>query len=102
MHKRITSPNKANNKPASGIPDFDALPDSALVRISQLCRNPKKPNCATLLPFSPATFWRKVAAKDFPAPIKLGARLTCWRVGDVRAWLATQQAVSRSEGGQHA
>lgn len=77
------------------IPSFDELPDSALVRQSQLVRDPKHPTRPTPLPFSPATFWRRNREGTFPKPVKLGERITAWRVGDVRAWIAAQQ-----EGGQ--
>ena len=72
------------------MPNFDALPDSALVRQAQLVRDPKYPTRPTPLPFSPATFWRRVKDGSFPKSVKLGDRITCWRVGDVRAWLAAQ------------
>lgn len=77
---------------AAVIPSFDELPDSALVRQAQLVRDPKHPARPTPLPFSPATFWRRVKDGSFPKPVKLGERITCWRVGDVRAWLAAQAA----------
>lgn len=35
-----------------------------------------------------ATIYRKVAAGDFPEPVRMGARCTRWRAGAVRAWLA--------------
>jgi len=44
-----------------------------------------------IVPFSPATLWRKVKSKDFPAPVKLSARITAWRVQDIREWLQRQQ-----------
>lgn len=40
-----------------------------------------------IVPFSSATLWRKVSAGDFPKPVKLGPRITAWRVQDVRDWL---------------
>ena len=40
-----------------------------------------------IVPFSSATLWRKVKAGTFPAPVKLSARVTAWRVEQVRAWL---------------
>ena len=46
----------------------------------------------TILPFSSATLWRKVAAKEFPAPIKLGPRITAWDVKSVRQWMAVMEA----------
>ena len=66
---------------------FDALPDSALLREAQLVPSPKRPNATPVLPFSSSTLWRKVQNKEFPAPLKLSAGVTAWRVGDVRQWL---------------
>lgn len=68
---------------------FDELPDSALVRQSQLVRDPKKPGIPVPLPFAASTLWIKVANGTFPAPIKLSSRTTVWRVSDVRAWIAS-------------
>ena len=42
---------------------------------------------ASVLPFSASTLWRKVKAQTFPAPVKLSAGVTAWRVEDVRAWM---------------
>lgn len=72
------------------IPNFDELPDSALVRQTQLVRDPKHPTRPAVLPFSAATLWRKVREQSFPAPTKLSAAISAWRVGDVRAWLRAQ------------
>ena len=71
---------------------FDHLPDSALVRESQLVQSPKRPHGTAPLPFSAATLWRKVKAGTFPKPIKLSERVTAFKVGEVRSWLATQAA----------
>ena len=72
------------------IPSFDALPDSAFIREAQLVQSPKRPGSPAPLPFSAPTLWRKVAAGTFPKPAKLSERVTAWRVGDVRAWMAAQ------------
>ena len=69
---------------------FDALPDSGYVREAQLVQSPKRPNTPAPLPFSAPTLWRKVKSQTFPAPHRLGARITAWRVGEVRAWMAAQ------------
>ena len=69
---------------------FDTLPDSAYLRESQLVQSPKRPDVAAPLPFSGNTLWRKVKAREFPQPVKLGPRITAWKVGDVRAWLESQ------------
>ena len=77
---------------SNGIPSFDTLPDSAFIRESQLVQSPKRPTTPAPLPFSAPTLWRKVKNKTFPSPVKLGERITAWKVGDVRAWIAEQSA----------
>ena len=69
---------------------FDALPDSAYIRESQLVQSPKRPDAPAPLPFSAPTLWRKVKAGTFPKPIKLSERVTAWRVGCVRDWMLAQ------------
>lgn len=75
---------------SQSIPSFDALPDSAFIREAHLVPSPKRPGIPAPLPFSGPTLWRKVRAGTFPKPSKLSERVTAWRVGDVRAWLAAQ------------
>ena len=43
-----------------------------------------------LIPASPATIWRKVKDGTFPKPIKLGDRITAWRLDDIEEWLAAR------------
>lgn len=43
-----------------------------------------------LMPFSPATIWRKVKDGSFPKPVKLGERITAWHMVDIEAWLAAR------------
>ena len=71
---------------------FDQLPDSAFIREARLVTSPKRPEVAAPLPFSAPTLWRMVAAGKFPKPLKLSERVTAWRVGSVRAWMAEQAA----------
>jgi prophage regulatory protein len=78
--------NSAQRRPSG----FDALPDGAFVREAQLVQSPKRPDSPAPLPFSAPTLWRKVKDRTFPAPVKLSERVTAWRVGDVRAWIAAQ------------
>lgn len=63
---------------------FDKLPDSAFVRQALLL--------GSVLPFSGTTLWRMVKDGHFPAPAKLGAGVTAWRVGAVRAWLHERES----------
>lgn len=37
-----------------------------------------------------STIYAKLAANEFPQPIRLSARCTRFRAGDVQAWLAAQ------------
>jgi prophage regulatory protein len=54
-----------------------SLPETGYVRQSQLIPG--------IFPFSSATLWRKVKAGTFPQPVKLGPRITAWRVQDIRS-----------------
>lgn len=64
-----------------------ALPATGYVRQAQLVPH--------IIPFSAATLWRKVKAGTFPAPVKLSAGVTAWKVEDVRAWMAEVEKASR-------
>ena len=71
---------------ASTARKFDELPAIGFVRQSQLI--------PAIVPFSSATLWRKVKAGTFPAPVKLSARVTAWRVEDVREWMRSRTAAT--------
>ena len=77
---------------------FDALPDSAFIRESQLVQSPRRPDTLAPLPFSAPTLWRKVRNKTFPAPVKLSEAVTAWNVGAVRAWMLAQATASGLSG----
>ncbi len=57
------------------------------VRVNQLATTP---NSIGILPMSRATIWRKVAAKTFPAPIKLSDNVTAWAMSDIENYLKAQ------------
>jgi prophage regulatory protein len=61
-------PNKPNPR--------GVLPETGYIRQSRLI--------PAIFPFSSATLWRKVKAGTFPQPVKLGPRITAWRVEDIR------------------
>lgn len=88
--KTSTGPDAERLKP-SNASSFDSLPDSAFVREAQLVRSPKRPHAVVPLPFSAPTLWRMAAQGNFPKPTRLSKRVTAWRVGDVRAWLAAKR-----------
>lgn len=83
--KPVTTPGKQtrNSQPLHVLQLEDALLRMRLV------------NQATGL--SPATVYRKVAAGEFPEPVRLGARCTRWKAADVRAWIQAQGQLT-SEG----
>jgi len=66
------------------------IPDSGFLRQSQLI--------PAIVPFSPATLWRKVKNGEFPKPVKLSERVTAWKAEDVRTWIVNPM-VYRAEGG---
>lgn len=45
----------------------------------------------TLVPFSPATLWRKVKDGTFVKPTKLSTRITAWNRTQVFEWLNRQE-----------
>lgn len=60
--------------------NYGVLPTTGYVREKQLIDG-------GILPFSAKTLWRKVKDGTFVQPVKLGERITAWRVEEVRQWL---------------
>ena len=56
-----------------------ALPATGFVRLFAILA-PAGP-----IPVGKSTWWAGVKAGRFPAPVKLGPRITAWRVEDIRA-----------------
>jgi prophage regulatory protein len=54
-------------------------PNDGFVRLSSILA-PKGP-----LPISRSSWWAGVASGRYPKPVKLGPRITAWRVNDLRA-----------------
>ncbi|MCL6247278.1 AlpA family phage regulatory protein [Acinetobacter sp. ANC 4945] len=50
-------------------------------------RPPKK----GILPMGESTIWEKVRRGEFPQPIKISSRITCWRKSDIVEWLKSKQ-----------
>jgi predicted DNA-binding transcriptional regulator AlpA len=65
--------------------NFDALPDSAFVRVDTV---------AVLRECSRATTWRHAKLGIIPSPKKIGPGITGWNVGELRAYLATAGEVA--------
>lgn len=61
------------------------LPNTGYVRISQIIGNPNAdPPIPAVIPVSKSTWWKGIKEGRFPQSVKLGARITVWRVEDIR------------------
>jgi prophage regulatory protein len=56
-----------------------ALPETGFVRLPSIIA-PQGP-----IPVSKSTWWEGVRSGRYPRPVKLGPRITAWRVEDIRA-----------------
>lgn len=56
------------------------LPQTGFLRLAQILGSSKYPS---LIPISKSTWWEGVKTGRFPQPIKLGPRITAWRVEDI-------------------
>jgi predicted DNA-binding transcriptional regulator AlpA len=66
------------------------LPETGFLRLSQIIGNPKAvPPIPALIPVKKSCWWAGVKPGRFPAPTKLGPRVTVWRVEDIRALIAS-------------
>jgi predicted DNA-binding transcriptional regulator AlpA len=59
-----------------------SLPETGFVRLANLLA-PDGP-----IPVSKSTWWSGVKSGRFPKPVKLGPRITAWRVEEIRALIA--------------
>lgn len=71
-------------------PGASFLPATGYLRQWQIIgKKPRgiAPGLPALMPVSASTLWQWVRDGKFPKPVKLGARVTAWKVEDVRAYL---------------
>ncbi len=67
---------------------MDQLPETGFLRLPQILGNPKSnPPTIALIPVGKSTWREGVKSGRFPKPVKLGPRITVWRVEDIRALL---------------
>jgi prophage regulatory protein len=63
-----------------------ALPDKGFLRLPQIIGDPEAvPPIPARIPVSKSTWWAGVKAGRYPAAVKLGPRITAWRVDDILA-----------------
>lgn len=59
----------------SKIPEIQELPQTGLLRVKQVLR---------FVPVSRSSWWLGVRLGLYPKPLKLSARVTCWKAADIR------------------
>ncbi len=62
------------------------LPETGFLRLPDIIGDLKaSPPIPARIPVSKSTWWAGVKTGRYPTPVKLGPRITAWRVEDVRA-----------------
>jgi predicted DNA-binding transcriptional regulator AlpA len=78
-----------SSHPQSDMPrGIVALPATGYLRLPQIigrAATKSAPAIPALWPVSKSTWWSGVKARKYPQPVKLGERITAWRVEDIRA-----------------
>jgi len=63
-----------------------SLPETGFLRLRQIIGDPKAdPPIPPIIPVGKTCWWNGVKTGRFPQPVKLGPRVTVWRVEDIRA-----------------
>ena len=71
------------------------LPATGFVRLPNIIGNSKtQPPIPAIIPVSKSTWWAGVKSGRFPQPVKLGPRITVWRVEDIRTLICDCYASS--------
>jgi hypothetical protein len=65
------------------------LPETGFLRLPQIVGDPgAEPPIPAIIPVGKSTWWAGVKDGRYPKPVKLGPRVTAWRVEDIRALIA--------------
>jgi predicted DNA-binding transcriptional regulator AlpA len=64
----------------------EVLPADGLVRLSQVL---------AVYPVGKSTWWAGIRSGRYPKALKLGPRMSAWRVEDIRALIAQAEAETR-------
>lgn len=63
----------------------NSIPESGFLREWQVIGDPQSdPPIPAIVPVGRSTWWAGIKAGRFPKPVKLGPRITAWRVEDIR------------------
>ena len=66
---------------------MNQLPETGFLRLPQILGNPKT-GAPPIIPVKKSCWWAGVRTGRYPKPVKLGPRVTAWRVEDIRALIA--------------
>ncbi len=62
------------------------LPETGFLRLKQILGDKRQdPPMPPIIPISRSCWWAGVKEGRFPKPVKLGEKVTVWRVEDIRA-----------------
>ncbi len=62
--------------------DKHTLPETGFLRLPEVLK---------VFPVSKSTWWAGVKSGRYPKGVKLGQKMTAWRVEDIRALIAAQE-----------
>jgi predicted DNA-binding transcriptional regulator AlpA len=71
------------------------LPETGYLRLPQIVGKPATdtaPAIPAIYPVCRSTWWAGVKSGRYPQPVKLGERITAWRVEDIRALIEQGRA----------
>lgn len=72
-------------------PAMNQIPEIGFLRLSQIIGDPKAvPPIPPIIPVKKSTWWAGVKSGRYPKSLKLGPRVTVWRVEDIRALVASK------------
>lgn len=72
------------------------MPDTGFLRLPNIIGDPtSRPPIPAIIPVSKSTWWAGVKSGRFPKPVKLGPRITAWRVEDIRALIRSGSTISQ-------
>ena len=62
-----------------------SLPNTGFLRLKQIVGSPNSDRpIVPIIPVSQSTWWDGVRTGRFPQPIKLGPKITAWKIEDIR------------------
>ena len=71
---------------------MNLLPEIGFLRLSHVIGDPTaQPPIPPIIPVKKTTWWEGVKSGRFPKPVKLGPRVTAWRVDDIRDLVASME-----------